>query len=658
MISKVKNLVILTSVSGAITLTNVASQSANSFSPVKYAANNQMQANQGSVIYAQATTDCNQASWKEKILNCDGTINAQEYKNVANNYDQQWAIDYRFGPGWKHFYPNDSGNFPTVWGRTRELPAGIMLNADGSEHRQDFQWQEGWLTFSKKDPIKTGPALWFAYSGQLLYSPDAATDAGIARARSYADYHSGFTGAHTSAYDLKVSWTGDAANWFNKPTDPAVNQQTWIDASGGVKPRVPIAVDRARVMHSSIMGIVAFKNGLIGATSTGNAVDKYPFTKLATGRVPTALAVTPQNEFALVTVWDTTRQKGQVAVVAIKGRLNGGKEGVAHYWGLPYWPEAEKMKVLGYIDLPFAAPTAISVSTDVVKEHSGRAYPGDEDLNSQETRNKFANSVDSRHTLPKAGWAVVSSRAENKVAFIDLEPLFKYYRQMYFTSQENFDQTKNEGSAANQWPYLFGNTPQQKPVVAQVITVKQPTAVVAGYPFPVEQAAPGWQGSRDAFKGKAWITTMDGKLLIYDVGGLAHEGAATNVNLTKTVMIGKNPTHIDYGRGAEYSNVFITCRGDRAVYKLDISGNITAVLRDSRLKDPVSSHASQGIGPHILSVMDFSGKQAVNYMHKPLDPFGTLEGGGLGSDGKAQFEWTHSQPVPGMPFMFSTAEVI
>ena len=595
--------------------------------------------------------------WQEQILKLDGTIDWVEYANVANNSDQTWALNNRFGPDWNYFHPNDAGNVPSVWGRTGQLPTGIQLNADYSEHRQDFQWQDGWLTFKKQDTIRTGPGLWFAYAGQLLYAPDVATDAGVARARSYADYHANHGGNYTSAYDLKVSWTPDAANYYNTKRDPSVDQASWIAASGGTSPRVPLAVDRGRFMHSSIMGIMIFKNGLIGASSTGNANDKYPYVKLPQGKVPTAVAVTQQNEFVLVTVWDTINKKGRVAVIAVKGKINGGASS-AKYWGLPYWPETNGLKLLGYIDLPFAAPSAISTVADVSKEYSGRPYPEDETLDSQETRNKYFNSVDARHTVGKAGWAVVSSRAENKVAFIDLQPLLQYYRQMYFTTQANFDQTKEEGAAGNQWPYTFSHMPQQKPEVAQVVTVKQPTAVVAGYPFATEGFAPGWQGPTDAFQAKAWVTTMDGQLLIYDVGGLATTGAATSVNLVKTVSIGKNPTYIDSGRGAEYSNVFITCRGDRAVYKLDISGNIKAILRDSRFIDPVSAHASQGIGPHMLSVMDFSGKQVVNYMHKPLDPWGVIEGGGLGPNGNSLFEWTYSQPVPGMPFMFSTAEVI
>jgi hypothetical protein len=124
------------------------------------------------------------------------------------------------------------------------------------------------------------------------------------------------------------------------------------------------------------------------------------------------------------------------------------------------------------------------------------------------------------------------------------------------------------------------------------------------------------------------------------------------------VVIGKNPTDINTGRGAEYTNVFITARGDRAVYKLDFQGNLVAVLRDSRLIDPVAASASSGRGPHILSVMDFKGKQVNTYLHQPLDISACSGVGGLGPDGKSEFEWTHSQPVPGMPFLYSPAEVI
>ena len=45
--------------------------------------------------------------------------------------------------------------------------------------------------------------------------------------------------------------------------------------------------------------------------------------KLPANKVPTAIAMTTQSEFALVTVWDTDARKGQVAVIALAGLCDG-----------------------------------------------------------------------------------------------------------------------------------------------------------------------------------------------------------------------------------------------------------------------------------------------------------------------------------------------
>ena len=46
-------------------------------------------------------------------------------------------------------------------------------------------------------------------------------------------------------FDLKLSWQPDAANYFNCNPDPAVNQPSWIAASGGQSPKRPIAIARS-----------------------------------------------------------------------------------------------------------------------------------------------------------------------------------------------------------------------------------------------------------------------------------------------------------------------------------------------------------------------------------------------------------------------------
>jgi hypothetical protein len=112
---------------------------------------------------------------------------------------------------------------------------------------------------------------------------------------------------------------------------------------------------------------------------------------LPAGKVPTAGAVTLSQEFLLVTVWDVKKMKGQIAVIANKGALVTSNN-EQFMWGLPSWPVVKQMKILGYINLPIKAPSAIAVSNDE-ENGSGRGN-GDNrglDLNLQSERDTWYN---------------------------------------------------------------------------------------------------------------------------------------------------------------------------------------------------------------------------------------------------------------------------
>ena len=134
-------------------------------------------------------------------------------------------------------------------------------------------------------------------------------------------------------------------------------------------------------------GVVAFQNGVLGTVGS-NTASNNATTKLGPNKVPTGVAVTNGNEFALVTVWDTVALKGQVAVVALAGlcdgcdpmnsaahTTNGVSYSAWHNWwnewigvypGLPNMGNTAFMKVLGYVDIPgMAAPTEIAVTTNL-----------------------------------------------------------------------------------------------------------------------------------------------------------------------------------------------------------------------------------------------------------------------------------------------------
>jgi len=606
----------------------------------------------GSLAFAEVapgtkTADsCSTNGWHERILNCDGSINPTEYQYVAQNYDSADIIDYRFGPGYSYYHP-ESTTIPTIGQATTD---GFVGSCEGVSDNS-----------AKADD-------WFAMSGQVLFLPnqDAPTEykPGVARARNGSIY---MFKDRTPQYcfDMRLSWTPDSANYYNTIPDVPVKQQPWIDASNGVIPSPPIAVVRSK-SSSSVTGFLLFKNGLIGATGTGNDgyvgccsnPIPYPFVKLPAGKVPTAGAVTLSQEFLLVTVWDVKKMKGQIAVIANKGALVTSNN-EQFMWGLPSWPVVKQMKILGYINLPIKAPSAIAVSNDE-ENGSGRGN-GDNrglDLNLQSERDTWYNWSGSWFKRSsKSGYAVVLSRAENKAVFIDLKPLLQYYRSMYFTSQANYDLTKNEGAACNEWPFEFDCATVQKPTVNSTINIPQPTAVVAGTPWMTFF----WR-QPNIFPENIYIATMNGKLRMYKAGNLMTPNSGGTVSSTpfNVVSVGKNVSSIDYGRGMEYGNdMVLLSRGDKAIIHVLQDGTVKGVYPDARLVDPVSITASANRrwdnGSVIFSVMDFGGNQIANYRYNPDWPQ-TFDNTPVGtSDSPIELDYLLS--LPGKPFMGSMAEV-
>jgi hypothetical protein len=390
--------------------------------------------------------------------------------------------------------------------------------------------------------------------------------------------------------------------------------------------------------------------------------------------VPTAAAVSGCNEFLFVTVWDSANHKGQVAVIALKGPMvaASGEPDVttrSALYGFPSWPAIKGMKLLGFVDLPFAAPMAIKVAQDIVHQNGRTSWDNSytsENLNTQATRDIWYNHSGSVwNRTARCGYAVVSSRAENKVAFIDLQPLFQYYRTMYFTTQANYDLTKNEGSADNQWPYTFTHAAGQTPTVYSTINVTQPTTVLAGQ----MNAGGEWLMRNEAeFVQNAYVASMDGQLRIYRVGDLMTTASGGSIGAPfSTVVIGKNPCSLDRGNGAfRGDDLFIVCRGDNALYYLNQDGSTRGILRDSRITDAVSACVSR-VGAYsesgtdyfgaFIHLMDFNGRKVLNYRYEgtPYVPLGDPPNPPYTN---SVFELQSEQSVPGCPFVYTRAEII
>jgi hypothetical protein len=562
-----------------------------------------------------------------------GTLGRAEYVRTALSFDAT-ATHKRLGPDWSHFHPEGGKDAPL------EIP----------------QRRSGGQFLYKQEPLDLGQPThkqqrgakdWTGMAGQVLYAPLEPRNRGVDRIRFCWSFHEGHGGAQFWHVYLLAP---NATEWYCKAPDPCVDRDAWKALGGGPLAN-PVAVARARVGWSNC-GVIVFRNGVIGATGYGNNDDRYPCTRLPRGKVPTAVAVTPNNEFALVTVWDLKTLEGSLAVVALEARAL--EHHSWHYAGMPNAGTYTRLKVMGLVGLPgMSAPTAVSATGDVSRWRWA-SNVSKERLDSQAVRDRWAAGSDEDHLNCRSGYAVVASRSEDKVAVVDLGPLYRYMRSMYFTTQENYEKTSKEGPAPGEWPFTFDIAPEARPRVVKTIPVPRPTVVAAGL-------AHGRSMRNREFLTKAYVGTEDGRLVVLEVGALVGKGAPSRIGPVGVIRIGRNPTSVAYGRhGAVQDDLVIACRGDREVVWVRTSGSsgeVTRRLRDSRLTDPVAVELWDTRGAAGLSVADFKGRKIVNYLCHPINSWGEKLFGGLGEDGKAEFECTGTFDVPGYPFMLSSAEV-
>ena len=207
------------------------------------------------------------------------------------------------------------------------------------------------------------------------------------------------------------------------------------------------------------------------------------------------------------------------------------------------------MKILGYVDLPrhdarrprSPSPPAWTSSTPC---RCGGNFIGlrQHAADQQATGSSFTGR---RQRTParyaKGGVAVVISKSEQKVAFIDLKPLFSHYQRHVLRQRPTCSATSNLGMADNQWP----------------LHLRQHAAADADGDQDGGAAEPSRRRSRPpcgAAGKRAWVATQDGTLRIYSLGGYAPGGtaapAASAIAEVGTVAgIGRNPTSLAHLQG-------------------------------------------------------------------------------------------------------------
>jgi hypothetical protein len=589
------------------------------------------------------------ANVPSSIFNSDGTVNRTAYVDQLAVWTRD-AVNRSLGPTFEQLNPGAPDDRPTHFKPDSKACATSYVN--------------------KINPYELGPASgcspdndYWSEAGQVAYVPDdMANDPGLDRVQTFAYYD------HVFALSPRHDWTGIP---HPDPQTQEVNYKQML----GFTPRYPVAMVRNYGMLQN-EALVLYRDGLLGVAGTQTSREwwerPYPGILFPGHKVPTSIAVTTGNEFALVTVWDTQTLRGQLAVVALEAKWLP-----FHTWpymALPNQGSWSDMKLLGYIDLPMAAPTSVAAASngwwDGPSQTSGLVL-SQIDLANDGVRAGILGG-DSQWSMMVAnkGYAIVASKFDNKAVIVDLSPLFEYVRQSYLSSGSSFWNTlANRGSGAGKWPLTFSEKSDIMPRVVWEQTLQTPTAVLAGLRLD------RWSPDRH----KAYVAQEDGTINIIDTSSLMARwpwekvGALTGIG---TFKVGRNPVSMAFARHLEFplpllpqqpsgparpdplNNIFyVACRGDRevvGVVTFNGQGTVYRRIKDSRMGDPVAvSVAGRG---NIVTVADFSGKKILSFRVGAIwDRHGRVYG--AGADGKADFEFTGELPLAGHPIAVNTVNV-
>jgi hypothetical protein len=584
-----------------------------------------------------------------KLVDAKGAIDRQAYVKVS----QLWgplSMNERLGPTFELLNPNATDDRPTLF-RPTSHPCEKLSFANRTN-----PYELG------KSGCRPDDDYW-SESGQVGYIPDdPANDPGLDRIQVYAYYN------HVFALSPRLDYAS------GKPhPDPQTRENDYKRLLGHF-PQHPVAMVRSYGMLQN-EALVVYREGLLGVAGTQTSREgyerPYPGIMLPKNKVPTGLAITASNEFALVTVWDVDALKGQLAVVALEAKYLP-----FHTWpymALPNQGSFSDMKLLGFVDLPMAAPSAVAASSNGWwggPSQTGNKVLSQIDLKDDGVRKElYSGDVGMAMIVANKGYAIVASKDENKVAVVDLSPLFKYVRESYLSSQRSFDATL-QGRADKSWPATFDERPEIKPRVVWETKIDSPTAVLAGIRID--------RWSQDRYK--AYVASEDGTIHIVDASSQMARWdweKSESLKVMGTFKVGRNPVSMVFARYGEstlplipngqdgkqlgsdpINNLFyVACRGDREVCGVvtwEGKGAVYRRIKDKRLNDPVALNvASRG---NILSVADFNGRKIVSFRIGPIiDRYGVFYG--AGEDGKADFEYAGDLPLPGKPFLVSSANV-
>jgi hypothetical protein len=501
-------------------------------------------------------------------------------------------------------------------------------------------------------------------SGQVGYVPDdPANNPGLDRIQTFAYYNQVF------ATSPRLDWAS------GRPSpDPQTRDSNYLKLNG-VPPVQPVAMVRNYAMLQNEQ-LMIYRDGLLAVagtqTSRAGSERPYPGFKFPVHKVPRALAVTTSNEFALVTIWDTERNRGQLAVVALEGKYLP-----FHTWpymAMPNQGSFSDFKLLGYIDLPMGSPDSVAAASNGL--WTGPSSTDDKVLSqinlSNEGNRKLLYDGAWQFVVAKNGYAIVASSENNKVAIVDLTPLFSYVRESYLKSAASFTQTiEARGSGPADFPQTFAMRPESAPKVIWEATIEKPTSVLAGH------KVDRW--STDRYK--AYVASRNGTVHIIDASPLMARNSWDVRGTLKEigqVQVGQNPVGLTFARHGEgglplipndsngsqrapdpLNNMFyVACRGERdvaAVVTWNGNGQVYRRIRDVRMGDPVA--VSVANRANLITVADFQGRKLLSFRIGTLrDSRNDRSYPPLG-DGTERYEFAGELFLPGSPFLVNSTNV-
>lgn len=596
----------------------------------------------------------------DDIFDANGELVRAAYVAIASDYSNDQAITYRYGPAnsapaTKHTYwkPEDKTFYPHANScYHKEFPTAEP------DHNLTIVYQLGSLDCDRND--------FGSNMGDVIYRPDVPADPGVTSLLTL-DLSAG-----TVTEKPQLPWV-----FGHLPSNPQLDKHK--AANGGALPTRPIAMGRCSE-HDCAQALVAFQNGLI-ASFGSNTASHSASVKLPAGKVPTAIAITTNSEFALVTVWDTENLKGQVAVLALGSLADGSKVGGPYDPSAGSWPGLYPglrnisnfvfIKLLGFVDLPgMVAPTGISAATDFgVMQGSAQGWLIDPVGNrgaslTMTELNPATNSVNQKSFTPagvngklvsRSGVAAVISKSEKKVIFLNLKSLFDKVNKVYFHGDLAALRSTlaNTGLGDSQWPPAF-SVDNYAPTIVKTMTLPAKPTVV--------------KVSILANPGQAWVGTEDGKIHSINVAGVQSgwNPDPKVIKVLNSLQVGKNPTsmthHVNVGLGNSNTRLWVVSRGAQKIQLVDMERlTIEKTLQDSRIIDPITVDETQQnpLLTSVITLTDYAGKQVMNYRYAPIG----LQGGnkpmriGLGQSGNDLFEFGGAFAVPGKPFDFTQSNV-